>query len=79
MINKIFLKTFKRKSIPKQITHSELKTLNTQENLVNSRKAFAQAINIVIIRLLIEKNMSLFYYVVSYAENQHNSIAEEVN
>ena len=48
-INKIFLKTFKRKSIPKQITHSDLKTLNTQENLVNSRKAFAQAINIVIV------------------------------
>ena len=53
--------------------------LKAQVSLVNLIKKFAQAINVVFIRLLIEKNMSLFYYVISYAENQHNSIAEEVN
>ena len=79
MIKKIFFTLLKRKSIPKQITNSDLKTLKAQVNLVNLIKTFAQAINIVIIRLLVEKNMSLFYYVIAYAENQHNRIADEVN
>ena len=64
---------------PQKRPCSDLKTLNAQYSLLNLIIAFAQAINIVIIKLLIEKNMSLFYSVIAYTENQHNRIADEVN
>ena len=76
---KSFFKLLKGKSFPKPITHYDLKTLNSQESLVNLIKALAQAINIVMIKLLIEINMSLSHYVIAYTENQHNRIADEVN
>ena len=79
MINKIFFKTFKKEINSKTNHNSDLKTLKAQVSLVNLIKTFAQAINIVFIRLLIEKNMSLFYNVIAYAENQYNRFADEVN
>ena len=51
----LFFLTFKKEINSKTNHNSDLKTLKAQVSLVNLIKTFAQAINIVFIRLMIEK------------------------
>ena len=72
MINKIFFKTFQKEMNFKTNHKLWPQNLKAQVSLVNLLKALAQAINIVVIRLLIDKIKLLFHYLIAYAVNQQH-------